>query len=274
MVSASTIVALTLFDARLSRPGCLLGQMWRKYGTVMRFFFFRPAAGAPARPVSPGAIRSQQATEPQAARLRCWILLGAVALLSACATNRFEKPRVGAAQRGIASWYGEPFHGRATASGEIYDMHQLTAAHKELPLGTVVKVRNLENGKTVTVRVNDRGPFVKGRIIDLSLGAAKQISMVGPGTAKVEMTVVRLGSGPPGPNMSTRFTVQVGAFQERVNAERLREELAADHSDVELIRDGQWHRVRVGRFSSQSQADEVRKALRRKGLPAMVIALN
>lgn len=208
------------------------------------------------------------------ALLRGCIILGMIALLSACATNRFEKPRVGASQRGIASWYGEPFHGRKTASGETYDMHKLTAAHKELPLGTVVKVTNLENGKTVTVRVNDRGPFVKGRIIDLSLGAAKQISMVGPGTAKVEMTVVQLGSGPPGPNMSTRFTVQVGAFQELTNAERLRDELAVDYSDVKLIQDGRWHRVRVGKFSRQSQADEVRRALRRKGLPAMVIALN
>ena len=162
--------------------------MWRKYGTVIFRAASRPALGL------------SSATPAFAAALF------ATLLLSGCATNRFEKPKAGASQRGIASWYGEPFHGRATASGEIYDMHKLTAAHKELPLGSVVSVRNLKNGKTVTVRVNDRGPFVKGRIIDLSLAAAKKLSMVGPGTAKVEMTVVQVGAGPPGPNMSTRFT--------------------------------------------------------------------
>ena len=197
-----------------------------------------------------------------------------IGLLAGCAANRFDKPRAGTSQRGIASWYGEPFHGRATASGEIYDMHGLTAAHKELPLGTWVKVRNLGNGRSVTVKVNDRGPFVRGRIIDMSYGAAQKLGMVGPGTAKVEVTVVELGNGPSGPNMSTRFTVQVGAFQEAGNAERLRSELAATYEDVKLIRDGRWHRVRVGRFSRQKEADEVRRALRKRGLPAMVIALN
>lgn len=92
---------------------------------------------------------------------------------------------------GIASWYGEDFHGRLTASGEVYDMYAMTAAHKTLPLGTVVKVHNLENGKTVEVKVNDRGPYVKGRIIDLSRTAGRALEIRGAGTAKVKLEIVR-----------------------------------------------------------------------------------
>jgi rare lipoprotein A len=91
---------------------------------------------------------------------------------------------------GVASWYGHKFHGRPTASGEIYDMHDLTAAHKTLPLGTLVKVTNMENRKEVIVRINDRGPFIDNRVIDLSLAAAKRIAMIGPGTASVRISVL------------------------------------------------------------------------------------
>lgn len=93
----------------------------------------------------------------------------------------------------MASWYGRPFHGRPTSSGEIYDMHDLTAAHNRLPLGTVVKVSNLENKKTVVVTINDRGPFRRGRIIDLSYAAAKAIGMIGTGSARVKIEVVEWG---------------------------------------------------------------------------------
>ena len=90
----------------------------------------------------------------------------------------------------MASWYGKPYHGRQTANGERYDMHQMTAAHKTLPFGTVVRVTNLENGKKVEVRINDRGPFKKGRIIDMSYASAKKLDMVGPGVVKVKVVVV------------------------------------------------------------------------------------
>src|SRR3974390_1945449 len=92
---------------------------------------------------------------------------------------------------GIASWYGEDFNGRLTASGEVYDMYQMTAAHKTLPLGTVVRVHNQDNGKTVEVRINDRGPYVKGRIIDLSKTAGRAIGMRETGTASVKLEIVR-----------------------------------------------------------------------------------
>ncbi len=92
---------------------------------------------------------------------------------------------------GIASWYGPGFHGKRTASGEIYDMYGISAAHKTLPFGTIVKVVDLETGRSVVVRINDRGPFIEGRIIDLSYGAAKELGMVEKGLAKVGLKIVR-----------------------------------------------------------------------------------
>jgi rare lipoprotein A len=93
-------------------------------------------------------------------------------------------------QTGIASWYGEPFHGRTTASGETYDMEELTCAHKTLPFGTRLRVENLDNGRSITLRVTDRGPFVGGRIVDVSRKAARELEMIGPGTARVRITVL------------------------------------------------------------------------------------
>jgi rare lipoprotein A len=93
-------------------------------------------------------------------------------------------------QEGVASWYGDPFHGRRTASGETYDMDAMTAAHRTLPFGTVLQVVNLDNGRTVQVRVNDRGPYIDGRVIDVSRRAARELDMVGSGTARVYVTVV------------------------------------------------------------------------------------
>ncbi len=102
--------------------------------------------------------------------------------------------RKGWTEEGIASWYGVPYHGRKTASGEVYDMYQMTAAHKTLPFGVVVEVLNKTNARKVEVRVTDRGPFVKGRIIDLSRAAAEAIALVGPGTAPVKIKVIRTPS--------------------------------------------------------------------------------
>src|SRR5579862_3192175 len=117
---------------------------------------------------------------------------------------------------GIASWYGHPYHGRAAASGEIYDMEQMTAAHRTLPFGAQIRVHNLTNQKTVDVRIIDRGPFIDGRIIDLSHAAARAIDMIGPGTAPVRMEVLGLPAA-AGPAL---YGVQVGAFGDRRNAER------------------------------------------------------
>jgi rare lipoprotein A (peptidoglycan hydrolase) len=106
-----------------------------------------------------------------------------------------ESPRENPKQEheGTASYYGAEFHGRRTANGEIYNMYAMTAAHRTLPFNTWILVTNLDNGKQVTVRLNDRGPFVKGRIIDLSYGAAQKIGVIGPGTARVRLEVLELG---------------------------------------------------------------------------------
>lgn len=128
-------------------------------------------------------------------------------------------------QSGVASWYGDDFHGRLTADGEIYDMHKLTAAHQELPFHTLVEVENRENGKRVLVRINDRGPFLKERIIDLSLKAAQRLDMTEKGTAEVNLRVLRRGGDPLPqgaiPDAGRGCSVQVGAFSVRENAEDL-----------------------------------------------------
>ena len=128
-------------------------------------------------------------------------------------------------QAGIASWYGDDFHGKTTANGEIYDMHKLTAAHQELPFHTLVEVENLENGRRVLVRINDRGPFLKERIIDLSLKAAQRLEIAEKGTAAVNLRVWRWGDAGSvrgtTPSLRRGCFVQAGAFSLRENAEDL-----------------------------------------------------
>jgi rare lipoprotein A len=120
-------------------------------------------------------------------------------------------------EEGLASWYGGKFQGRLTSSGEVFDTNLLTAAHKTLPFGTLVKVTNLANGRSALVKINDRGPFVEGRIIDLSRAAAEQIDMVGTGTARVSVEVLSFASN--------RFAIQVGAYALERNAEKVRRHL-------------------------------------------------
>ncbi len=130
-------------------------------------------------------------------------------------------------QVGVASWYGADFHGKTTANGEVYDMHKLTAAHQELPFHTLVEVENQENGKRVLVRINDRGPFLKERIIDLSLKAAQRLEIAEKGTAAVNLRVLRWGSArfargtTPTPGLRRGCFIQAGAFSLRKNAEDL-----------------------------------------------------
>lgn len=179
----------------------------------------------------------------------------------------------------MASWYGRDFHGRKTSSGETYNMYALTAAHKTLPLGTYVRVNNLQNGKTLDLRINDRGPFVRGRIIDLSYSAAKTLGILGPGTAPVKITALgtpaggtAAGSAPayvPVDYYSGNFTFQVGAFAERGNAERLVGKLDQRYQNAHMTTyfDGQrtFYRVRVGHSNNLEQAVEYEQALIRDG---------
>jgi len=165
---------------------------------------------------------------------------------------------VGYVERGVASWYGPGFHGRKTANGETYDMHQLTAAHRTLPLGSVVHVRSLTTGRTVTVRVNDRGPFAKNRILDLSQAGAQVLGMIGNGTDRVEIRVTAY-QGRPGAMGYLR--VQVASFAEQANARALAARLRGRYSDVRIeaveLAVGWRYRVHVGRFTSERQAEAV-----------------
>ena len=182
-------------------------------------------------------------------------------------------PAIGTPETGLASWYGEPYHGRPTASGEIYNMNAPTAAHRTLPFQTWVRVTNLENNRVTNVRINDRGPFIEGRIIDLSRAAAAVIDMVGPGTALVRLEVVQTAAGEPSPR--ARYSVQVGAFLVEENALRLQARLAQRYGDVFVQRqqaaDGLYHRVRVGRKHTLAEALALASELRQQ--PEIAVAL-
>jgi rare lipoprotein A len=169
----------------------------------------------------------------------CALALAALAL-AGCAhkthTRRPPAPRgrpakLGDTETGLASWYGHPYHGRPAADGEIYDMEALVAAHRTLPFNTWVRVVNVANQKSVDVRIIDRGPFVDGRIIDLSHAAARQIELIGPGVGPVRIEVIRL----PEVVEAAVFAVQVGAFRNRDNAERLRETMAARYGTARVV---------------------------------------
>jgi len=180
----------------------------------------------------------------------------------------------GYTEEGNASWYGVPFHGRHASNGEIYDMYKLTAAHRTLPFETMVRVTNLNNGKSTVVRITDRGPFVDNRIIDLSLAAAREVDSVGPGVVPVRVEV--LGGVDPTAGF---FTVQVGAFRERANAERLRDRLDVSYSPIFIQQydspDGVFYRVRVGRISGENAAHQFGEQLRgREGFTPLVTRLD
>jgi len=180
----------------------------------------------------------------------------------------------GYTEEGNASWYGTPFHGRRASNGEVYDMYKLTAAHRTLPFETMVRVTNLNNGKSTTVRITDRGPFVENRIIDLSLAAAREIELVGPGVAPVRVEV--LGNVDPTVGF---FTVQVGAFRDPGNAERLRDRLSASYSPIFIQQydspDGMFYRVRVGKISGEDAARQFGDQLHsHEGFSPFVVRLD
>ena len=178
-------------------------------------------------------------------------------------------------EEGNASWYGVPFNGRRASNGEIYDMYKLTAAHRTLPFETMVRVTNLSNGKSTTVRITDRGPFVDNRIIDLSLAAAREIDSVGPGVVHVRVEVLTQGIDPTG----GFFTVQIGAFKDQGNAQRLRDRLNLSYSPIFIQQydspDGTFYRVRVGKITGEDAARQLGEQLRsREGVTPIVVRLD
>ncbi len=176
---------------------------------------------------------------------------------------RVTAPTASFEETGMASWYGHPYHGRASASGEIYDMEQMTAAHRTLPFGAQIRGHNLTNEKTVDVRINDRGPFIDGRIIDLSHAAARSIGIIGPGVAKVRLEMISA----PARVAPGAFGVQVGAFKVRENAERLRLEMEAQYGSCRMVRragDPPLWRVLVGREPTIDGANALAQRLRQE----------
>jgi rare lipoprotein A len=161
-------------------------------------------------------------------------------------------------EEGTASWYGPNFHGKRTANGEKYDMFGMTAAHKLLPFGTKVLVTNRENGKSVVVRINDRGPFVADRVIDLTRSAAERIGMIAKGTAPVSLQTQGSVPGLKDGDLSGRFYVQVGAFAGRDNADRLVERLKAEGRTARsyFARDVGFFRVQAGPYPSLTRAEQ------------------
>jgi rare lipoprotein A len=197
----------------------------------------------------------------------------------------------GFVQVGKASWYGGKFHGRSTANGETYDMHKKTAAHKTLPFGTHVKVTNLSNQRHTVVRINDRGPFVKGRVIDLSYAAAKEIDLVVAGVVDVKVVALGKEAGRIGTPSGSKpvvafkdlnkgtFTIQVGAFQEKQNALQIADRLRIlfDYVRVEEYEDASAHklyRVWISKSETLQQAKLIEKRLEEMGFrEAFVVSL-
>jgi rare lipoprotein A len=206
----------------------------------------------------------------------------ALAGLSACAVPAgkvklppFSAPEGRAAQTGIASWYGPGFHGQATASGVIYNQYDLTAAHQTLPLGSRVVVTNLNNGKSVEVQINDRGPFAKGRIIDLSHAAAQSIELVGPGTAPVRIEVIEAPYKIPAIRASLDYTLQLGSFAQLENAQQMRDRLQQSFAEIAVVptqsSNGTYYRVQLGTYSNRAAAEEKARQLAQNGFSVIIM---
>ncbi|MFQ5588020.1 MAG: septal ring lytic transglycosylase RlpA family protein [Nitrospiria bacterium] len=195
-------------------------------------------------------------------------IVALAALFAACAVPLKQKPhRIGYRETGLASWYGKDFHGRTTASGEIYDMFDVSAAHRSLPMGSLLLVTDVETGNRIKVRVNDRGPFVQGRILDLSYGAARLLGFVDRGITKVELEVI--GRAPiflPASRIEKAFFVQLGSYQVQENALRLKAQVARFYPDVTVksvqTGDGSLYRVRMGPYETEEEARAVVADLR------------
>ncbi len=194
-------------------------------------------------------------------------------------------------ERGVASWYGTKFHGRATSSGETYDMYKMTAAHRSLPIPCYLQVTNLQNGQQVVVRVNDRGPFHANRIIDLSYAAAKKLGITGSGTGLVEIRSISPATGrqrsakpvtvatsPVEKKENIQLFIQAGAFTSRENAEQLQQQLA-DVFDQHRIsakfdQSDKLYRVRIGPVATVEEADRLTQLITAKGFSAPHIVVD
>ena len=200
--------------------------------------------------------------------------------MSCSGPDRFQRDRAGSPHRsetyattsyteqGIASWYGKEFHQKPTATGEVYDMYAMTAAHKTLPLGTWVVVTDLGTQRSVRVRINDRGPFVKDRIIDLSYGAAEELGMLEKGTTQVE---VRCTYSEKTLRERLGYWVQLGAYQDGVLAGDFAVRLQEEYPNVRVLSSETYHHVRIGPLQSEPEANQLKELLLERGDRAFVL---
>jgi rare lipoprotein A len=186
---------------------------------------------------------------------------------SAKAGSQQQRPRKTKVEEGLASWYGREFHGKATASGEAYDMHALTAAHRTLPLGTLVEVKNLENGRSLVARINDRGPVSHRRIVDLSQAAAQELGIDRTGVARVRLTVV----GAPGDPAPRRYWIEVGAFKHEAKARSVLADLEPRYPGTILREEDGRYQVRVPSTETKRAAEALRRDLERAGYDATIL---
>lgn len=206
---------------------------------------------------------------PRAAYLFTFVLI----LLTGCSYLPYRSASVpssisGGGMRGEASWYGRPFHGRKTANGERYNMNALTAAHRTLPFGTWVRVKRLDTGKHVDVRINDRGPFIAGRIIDLSRKAASRLNMISSGVAPVSVSPIRSFA-----KKSSRWFVLIGGFSNRNEAQAFATRMSRRNSRINRGWNGnsEHYHVRLDGFSNKEKAVRMASRLRRKGYGAFIV---
>ena len=216
-------------------------------------------AGRQVPPASPAATAPAPVAAPAAAP---------VSVPAVSVPAPVTKPKEIYRETGTAAWYGKDLHGKKTASGEVFDMNGLSAAHRTLPLGTVIHVTNLDNSKSIQVKINDRGPFIKSRFLDLSYGAAKALGFVAQGTARVKIETLDAVRGP------VHYTVQAAVFSEEENARMLKERLDPKFDTVSIVtfetNSGRFYRVRVGSYASEDRAEHVAGKLMLEGLEPIV----
>jgi rare lipoprotein A len=182
-----------------------------------------------------------------------------------------ERVAVGQIYRetGVASWYGKEFHGRKTASGEIFDMYGISAAHRILPLGTAIRVTNLDNFKSIKVKVTDRGPFIRSRVLELSYGAARELGFAAQGTARVKIETLESFHD------TALFTVQAAVFADEENAKLLKERLSKKFEVIYIVpfmsNLGTFYRVRVGSYGTEEKAELVAGKLTLEGLEPIAV---
>lgn len=222
----------------------------------------------------PGPAAAALSARVLAVRFLALLLALVAGFTAGCRSARPAPTAAGRAGRtliesGQASWYGPGFYGRKTANGEIFDGRAATAAHRTLPFHSLVEVVNLDTGRSVVVRINDRGPFIKNRIIDLSRKAAEELGVLGPGVARVELYL--LATLPATPDEA--FAVQTGAFLEKERAQKLAAELRPRFPEIDVHSDGTWHRVQISGLATREAAEAIREVLQVLGYAAVVVPL-